>query len=37
MLKALSEPRAVVADNVHQASYHQKKQAACDLCILRTM
>lgn len=28
MLEALSEPEVVVADSVHQACYHQKKQAS---------
>lgn len=27
MLRALSEPGILVADNVHQTCYHQKKQA----------
>lgn len=28
MLEALSEAGVVAADNVHQACYHQKKQAS---------
>lgn len=37
MLKALSEPGVVAADNVHQACYHQKEQASGEPKLLRVI